>query len=125
MGKKIHWPAMRYHPETGAYVICDTEDDVPEGYVSSLRDVKDPDAELTEDKAPAPKKTAKKTKAPKNKKAPKRQKVEEPTADAVTLESLDITRESADELLTEEGVDFDADASDDDIAALVAELIAD
>lgn len=33
------WPAMRYHPETGAHIICETAKDVPDGYVDSLSKV--------------------------------------------------------------------------------------
>tara|TARA_R110000772_G_C13310278_1_gene440224 strand:- start:17512 stop:17823 length:312 start_codon:yes stop_codon:yes gene_type:complete len=102
MTKKVYWPSMRYHPVTGEYLICDTEADVPEGYVASLADV---------GKKAAPKKKA------------KAKKKAEPVAEFNALADLELTREAAEDLLNEEEVGFADSETDDEIAAKVTALL--
>lgn len=105
MPKKVYYPKMVYHPHTGAYKICETADDIPEGYVKSLADV-------------VPEETPAKAK-PKGKTKPKGKK--EPGKSA--LEALGTTRDEAIEILEDEGVKYADDASDEDIAGLVKDLL--
>lgn len=48
MSDKKNFPKMVYHPTSGEYLICDTEEEIPEGYVSNLRDVRKRKAGKTE-----------------------------------------------------------------------------
>lgn len=35
MTKDPHYPAMKWHPVTGEYVVCQNESEVPEGYIDT------------------------------------------------------------------------------------------
>ncbi len=110
------WPSWRYDPETGEGAIFESEKDVPKGYVDSLTKVGKPK------RKPAASKTAPKAKP----KAKAKSKKAAPAQDAATtLESLKISREDAEEILTEEDVEVPEDATDDAIAALVKDLLED
>ncbi len=107
------WPAMFYHPtEVGRYEICESEDDVPEGYVDNPTKVGKSAKEQARDKKPA------KKKAPAKKSAAK--KVPE-----VTLESLGVSRKEALEVLADEDVDYDDDIENAELALLVKDLLED
>ncbi len=119
-------PKMWFHPVTGAYIICNTASEVPDGFVDNINKCSSPILDKFEGPAPClsfgvstkvkPKKVAKKTKVNKKDKPPK-------NAENSTLKSLGLSREEAEEILTEDKIKFDANASNDDIAVLVADLL--
>ena len=125
------YPKMWYHPVTGSFVICQAPSEVPEGFVESLSEVSNPQIDGMHGPAPctdftvpddAEKPAAKK--APAKKAAPKKaaaKKAPEPTGP--TLEALKMSREEAVDMLEEEEVEFDAEADDNALAALVQELL--
>lgn len=109
MSKSVQYPAMRYHPVNGHYVICHGLDDVPPGYLDNIRDVEDADLDKYEGPLPA---RGEDLTAPEKKAKAK-----------VTLKSLKLTRAEAMEILTGENVDFADDANNATIASLVAEIL--
>lgn len=95
------WPAMFYHPKTAAYVICDTEAEVPKGYVDDPKKVKSYNelstAELPRDDV----------------------FIVRANSTNVTLETLELTRKEALALLKEAKVKVPAKSTDDVVAQLV------
>lgn len=106
--KHQDFPKMVYHGETGAQLICKTEEEIPEGYVFNL-------ANVGKKPVKASKSKGKKTGGKKTAKAGK----------GVTLKSLSVSRKDAMEMLTDEKVKFDEDMSDDEIAVLLDEVLED
>lgn len=139
------WPKMFYHPVTGDYVTCAGEADVPEGFVNNIKDCESPPVGTNEPsrctnmdvpdkyrdkkgKKAEPKKAASKpdTSKPAAKKVEKpADKDDEDDDEIVTLESLELSRNEAIELLDEAKVKFKKNASNDTIAGLVADLLED
>lgn len=111
MSKTVKYPAMRYHPKNGHYVICHGLADVPDGFLDNIRDVENPDLDQYEGPLPA---SGDDFAAPKKKAKAKAK---------VTLKSLKLTRAEALEILVGENIDFVDDADDATIAGLVAEAL--
>lgn len=138
---KHEYPKMVYDPETNQYTVVNTAEEIPEGWTEDLADLTLEEGEEvtkcplerlmalrdgTAKKAPAKKAPAKKAPA---KKAPaKKASAKKPAAkkeETSGLIELDLTREDALEILDDEGIKYDEDASDDEIAALVSEALKD
>lgn len=142
------WPKMHFHPVCGSYVICQSEADIPAGFVENLSDCENPPTGVNGPMAclnPSAipdkylPKTAKTTKADtktttkiKGKPGPKKktetvEKVEEKTSDGnedpVTLESLELDRSGAMVLLDEAEIEYRGNISNEDLAALVADML--
>lgn len=142
------WPKMVYHPKTGKPLTCSCEDDVPEGYLTNPGDIgldeeameivaeteteeaaeaaKLKQEEITERRESSAKRSDKPKAKPKSSAKPKtKTKKKKAKAKPTALEELELIREDAEALLTDEKVKFDEDASDDEIAAMVKELLDD
>lgn len=142
------WPKMVYHPKTGAHLKCHTMDEVPEGYLlrhadvgkdleamqiveeaeaiesaaaKALEDARVEEAMDTGEMQAKPRKGAAEKKPTRKKKAQSKQAKPKKSA----LEKMKLTREEAETLLTDEKVEFDAEASDTEIAAIIKELLSD
>lgn len=127
------WPKMFFHPVTAAYIVCQDESEVPEGWLNNINDCErklDPTEEPTRHGGSRVIDGAKETKSAKKTAANKKAKAKKPEPeevvedeDPVTLESLEITRKTAMEMLDEEKVPYKKNASNDALAALVAGLL--
>ncbi len=143
--KHQEYPKMVFHLTTGEYKICDCKEDIPEGY-GAQKDVKLEDIPATEDTnaddlkaaydkgfadglAAGAKKdkkaaTAKpKVGVKKDEKKPAKKPVKEDKA--ASLEGLKLTREEAEQILKEDGVEFDKDTTDDALASKIEKLLED
>lgn len=110
--KRKDFPKMVYHGETGDQLICQTEEEIPEGYVFNLADVGIKGAKKPQTGGKKAKPEGKKAKGKKKKAGP-------------TLESLEVSREEAEDILTDEKAKFDPTMSDGEIASLVNEVLED
>lgn len=129
---------MVYDPETNEPTLCKCEEDVPEGFL---------DAPVPEDEVVVPEVFRKRdvdaaykkgfsdgvtSTVKKPSKGGKRKTAAEKTAankgdkaDKHTLKSLSLTADEAMDLLDEEKIEFGENATDDQLAALVGELLKD
>lgn len=149
--KDYTFPKMFYNKKTSDYIIVQNMDEVPKGYVTNPADCVNRRGVLRPDSAvqvlitnptitpPAKKeevsvndfgKKSKKPAAAKAAAAPKaKEKVVEkatevePAEVSTTLKSLKLSRDEAVEMLTQEKIKFDPEASDDAIAAIIGELL--
>ncbi len=120
----VEWPKWLYNPETGVGQVFDSEDEAPEDWFDNPQDCG------TEGK-PAKKKAVAKPKpkpAPVAKEADAEEEADtegdtEEEAEAPTLDSLELTRAQAIELLQAEDVQFKGNASNNTLAALVSDLL--
>jgi hypothetical protein len=123
---------MRYHPTTGAYIVCKTADDIPEGFVDNLAKVKTKDGSAVHSPKPIPHASAQVLQATTPSvleddvvvaQPPKKAPTKKALAKKSPLEALNVTREEAEAILKEENIEFDDQAGDDEVAALVEELL--
>lgn len=105
----VYWPSWRYDPDTGEGQIFEKEEDVPEGWLDNPALAGMSDAEIEEVDAA--------------RLAPVTSGDDDGKDDGPTLASLEVTRDEAMELLTEEGVDFPKNIPSAKLAALLADIL--
>jgi len=145
------YPKMVFHGTTGEQLICDCEEDIPEGYVSAQdrgqkapepdtsgeeEDVHadcatDADLEAAYDKGYAAGLAAKQQqKKPVKKPKPEPEPIAKKPAETetkdpvnITLKDMGLTRKEAKHMLKEEGVKFKGNATNDTLALKVKDLL--
>ena len=118
------WPKMFYHGVTGETVVVRKESLIPEGYVDHISKVGKSDEEVEAEKQAAidADEEAERLKDEELADEIKAQKADDKAAKAI-FKKLKMTREEAEELLTEEGKACEPEADDLEVAMAVKELI--
>lgn len=118
------WPKMFYHAVTGEPAVVRKASLIPDGYVDHISKVGKSEEEIEAEKQYAADADKEKLRLEKAEAADlKKAQAADDRAAKALFKQLKITRDEAEEMLEEEGEEFDPDADDLSIAVAVKELL--